>query len=229
MFDAIAESLTGVMKSNVWLAPLAAFLGGSLTAANPCVLAAIPLMMAYLAGQEAGERKVLRSFLLSLTFALGLTIMFAVMYLGVVAASSVLGVAYWRYLAVAVCLIMGLHLLGILHFTIPAPVGVKPSQKGFVGAFLLGLLFGLISMPCAGPILLVLLSLIPMHGKAYGAVLLVSYSLGHCLLIIIGGMSMGLVQKMIASGGVQSATLWFKRFAGLAAIGVGLYLLFGEV
>ncbi len=228
MFDAIAASLAEVIKSNVWLAPLAAFLGGSLTAANPCVLAAIPLMMAYLVGQEAGERKVLRSLLLSLTFALGLTIMFAIMYLGVVAASSVLG-AYWRYLAVAVCLIMGLHLLGILHFTIPAPAGVKPTQKGFVGAFMLGLLFGLISMPCAGPILLVLLSLIPMHGKAYGAVLLVSYSLGHCLLVIIGGMSMGLVQKMIASGGVQSATLWFKRFAGLAAIGVGLYLLLGEV
>ncbi len=224
MLDAIMQTLTEVMKSNLWLAPLAAFVGGSLTAANPCVIAAIPLMMAYLAGQETGERKVLRSFLLSLTFALGLTIMFAVMYLGVVAASSVVG-GYWNYVAVVVCLVMGLHLMGVVHFTIPAPAGVKPSQRGFVGALLLGLLFGLISMPCAGPILLVLLSLIPMHGKAYGALLLVGYSLGHSLLIILGGMSMGLVQKMITSGSVQSATLWLKRFAGLAAIAVGLYLL----
>jgi cytochrome c-type biogenesis protein len=222
--DQASEALARVIETNAWLAPLAAFAGGTLTAANPCVIAAVPLMMAYLAGQEA-ERGVLRSFLLSLTFAIGLTTMFAILFLATWAASSFLRADWWIYVAAGVCLLMGLHLLGVLDFTIPAPAGVKPSQQGFIGALLLGLLFGLVSLPCAGPILLVLLSLVPVKGAAFGGTLLVAYSLGHCALILIGGTSMGLVQKMIESKGFQRANTWCKRIAGLAVIGVGVLLL----
>ncbi len=224
MFDQIGESLAGVIETNVWLAPLAAFAGGTLTAANPCVIAAVPLMMAYLVGQEE-KRGPLRSFLLSLTFAIGLTTMFALMFLATWAASSILRAEWWIYIAATVCLVMGLDLLGVLNFTIPAPAGVKPSQKGFIGALLLGLLFGLISLPCAGPILLVLLSLVPVKGAAFGGTLLVAYSLGHCALILIGGTSMGLVQKMIESKGFHRTNTWCQRIAGLAAIAVGIFLL----
>ena len=224
MFEAITEALTHTIETTPWLAPLAAFAGGTLTAANPCVIAAVPLMMAYLAGQE-DTRSLRRSFLLSLTFAVGLTCMFALLFLATWAASSFLRANWWTYVAAAVCLLMGLHLLGVLHFTIPAPAGVKPSQKGFVGALLLGMLFGLVALPCAGPILLVLLSLVPVKGAAFGGTLLVSYSLGHCVFILIGGTSMALVQRMIDSKGFQRANAWAKRVAGLLAIGVGVFLL----
>jgi len=224
VFEAISETLTHTIETNFWLAPLAAFAGGTLTAANPCVIAAVPLMMAYLAGQEE-TRSLRRSFLLSLTFAFGLTVMFAVLFLATWAASSFLRASWWTYVAAAVCLLMGLHLLGVLRFAIPAPAGVRPSQKGFLGALLLGMLFGLVSLPCAGPILLVLLSLVPVKGAAFGGALLVSYSLGHCVLILIGGTSMALVQRMITSKGFQQANVWAKRVAGLLAIGVGLFLL----
>lgn len=224
MFYDLSESLARVIETNVWLAPLAAFAGGTLTAANPCVIAAVPLMMAYLAGQE-GKRGPLHSFLLSLTFSIGLTVMFALMFLATWAASSILGSAWWVYVASAVCLLMGLHLLGLLDFTIPAPAGIQPSQRGFIGAFLLGLLFGLISLPCAGPILLVLLALIPLKGPIFGGVLLIAYSLGHCMLILIGGTSMGFVQKLIDSHQFRQTNLWCKRIAGLAVIGVGVFLL----
>jgi cytochrome c biogenesis protein CcdA len=224
MLEQISESLAGVIETNAWLAPLAAFAGGTLTAANPCVLAAVPLMMAYLAGQSEC-RGAIRSFLLSLAFATGLIAMFAIMFLAAWAAGSILRANWWVYIAAAVCLIMGLHLLGVLSFTIPAPPGVRPSHKGFIGALLLGLLFGLISLPCAGPILLVLLSLVPMKGAAFGGTLLVAYGLGHCALILVGGTSMGLVQRVIDSKGYQRANIWCKRFAGLVAIGIGIALL----
>ena len=224
MLDQISDSLARIIETNAWLAPLAALAGGMLTAANPCVIAAVPLMMAYLAGQEE-NRGPLRSFLLSLTFAVGLTTMFALMFLATWAAGSVLHASGWIYMASAVCLLMGLHLLGLLDFTIPAPAGIKPSQKGLIGAFLLGLLFGLVSLPCAGPILLVLLSLVPVKGAVFGGTLLVAYSLGHCTLILIGGTSMGLAQKMIESKGFQRTNTWCKRIAGLAALGVGVFLL----
>ncbi len=223
MFESITETLTQMIQTNVWVAPLAAFLGGTLTAANPCVIAAIPLTMAFLAGQE--ERTVARSFLLSLTFAIGLTAMFTLMFLATWTAGSFLSAGWWLYITAAVCLLMGLHLLGLLNFTIPAPAGVQPSQKGFIGALMLGLLFGLVSLPCAGPILLVLLSMVPLQGVVFGATLLVAYSIGHCMLILVGGTSMGFVQKMIESKNFRTANLWSKRIAGVAIIGVGVYLL----
>ncbi|MFH1418448.1 MAG: cytochrome c biogenesis CcdA family protein [Planctomycetota bacterium] len=223
MLDSFTDTLVNTINTNVWLAPLAALVGGLLTALNPCVLGAIPLMMAYVAGQES--RSTARSFLLSLAFVAGLTLMFALMSLSVFVASAILPAGWWQYIAAAVCLLMGLHLLGVLSFTIPAPAGIKPSQRGFVGALLLGMLFGLASIPCAGPILGALVAIIPLKGAAFGGVLLVAYSLGHCAVILVAGTSMGLVQKMITSKGLEQVNIWSKRAVGVLVILVGVFLL----
>ncbi len=134
MLDAFTDALVRTIQTNIWLAPLAAFAGGLLTAANPCVIASVPLMMGYVAGQEA--RGPLRSLLLSLTFVLGLTVTFAVLFFTAWLAGSAIGPRAWRYVAVVVCLLMGLHLMGVLKFTIPAPVSFQPSRRGLAGALL---------------------------------------------------------------------------------------------
>ncbi|GMU84672.1 MAG: hypothetical protein AMXMBFR47_45410 [Planctomycetota bacterium] len=224
MLDDLTQSLALTVQENPWLAPLAALLGGLLTAANPCVLAMVPLMVGYVAGQES--RGVGRSLLLSLTFSIGLTIMFAILFFATWAASSVLKATWWTYFAAGVCLLMGLHLLGVLKFHIPAPAGVQPKQKGFIGALLLGLLFGLVSLPCAGPVLLALLAVVPLSGAAYGAVLLIAYSLGHCGLVLVGGTSMGLVQRLADSRGWNRSADVLRRIAGGLILLVGAYLLF---
>lgn len=223
MLEQLSENLAQVVQSNLWLAPAAAFAGGLLTAANPCVLAMAPLMVGYVAGQES--RGVGRSFLLSLTFSVGLTITFAVLFMATWAASSVLRASWWTYVAAAVCLLMGLHLVGLLHVRIPAPAGVHPRQKGFVGALLLGLLFGLVSLPCAGPVLLTLLAVVPLSGAAFGALLLVAYSLGHCGLVLAGGTSVGLVQRLADSRGWTRSADVLHRLAGVLILLVGVFLL----
>lgn len=224
MLEQLPENLAQVIRSNPWLAPAAAFAGGLLTAANPCVLAMVPLMVGYVAGQQS--RSIRRSFLLSLTFSIGLTMMFAVLFLATWAASSVLKAGWWSYVAAAVCLLMGLQLVGVLDFQLPAPAGVQPKQKGFIGALLLGLLFGLVSLPCAGPVLLALLAIVPLSGAAFGAVLLVSYSLGHCGLVLAGGTSMGFVQRLADSRGWNRSAGVLRRIAGVLIVLVGVYLLF---
>lgn len=227
MFESLSENLAAAVQGNPWIAPLAAFVGGLLTAANPCVIAMVPLMVGYVAGQGTeAKRRVAHSFLLSLTFAVGLTITFAILFLATWVASSVLQAAWWTYIAGGVCLLMGAHLLGLLKFRIPAPSGIQPKQKGFIGALLLGLLFGLVSMPCAGPVLLALLAVVPLKGAAFGAVLLVAYSLGHCGLVLVGGTSMGLVQKMADSKGWSRGVDILRRLAGVLIIGVGMWVLF---
>ncbi len=223
MLGSFSESLVQIVQSNPWLAPLAALAGGLLTAANPCVLAMVPLMVAYVAGQES--RGVGRSFLLSLAFTLGLTITFGVLFVLTLAASAVINPAIWQYIASAVCLLMGLHLIGLLTWQLPGVSHLQPKKRGLLGALLLGLLFGLASMPCAGPMLVALLTVVPLSGIAFGGLLVLAYSVGHCGLVLVGGTSMGLVQKMVDSKGWTSSMRIARRLAGVVIMGVGIYLL----
>jgi len=226
----MTELLSGVeatIHTNPWLAILAVFAGGALTASNPCVLAMIPLMMGFVAGRKEEERSLWRSFRYSLLFVLGLAITFTAM--GMVAALA--GALYgdvsgiWNWVVAAVCLVMGLHLIGILNFTIPMPLKTQPQTRGMLGALLLGLLFGFVSAPCAAPILVVLLTYLAGSGASvtYGGILLLVYSLGHSVLIIIAGTSMGVARKLIESRKMARTTALLRRVAGVIIVLVGVY------
>jgi cytochrome c-type biogenesis protein len=225
MVEAWSEALAAAIASSGWWAPLAALLGGLLTAANPCVLASVPLLMGYVGGRP-GERTVARSFALALTFTAGLTAAFLILFLTTWAASSWLRASWWTPVAAVVCLLVGLHLLGVVTVPLPSAGTRQPGARGFAGALALGLLFGLISMPCAGPVLLALLALVPVRGPVFGGTLLAAYSLGHCALILAGGTSVGLVERILASRGLGRARMAVQRAAGGLIVAVGLYLLF---
>ncbi len=55
--DALFAGLTRLVEQNVWIAPFASFLGGVLTASNPCVLVMIPLAIAYV-GRRKGDGSI---------------------------------------------------------------------------------------------------------------------------------------------------------------------------
>jgi len=216
-----------LLQNNPWLAAPAVFLGGVMTASNPCVLAMIPLMIGLVAGRsESGGFK--KTFLFSMFFVLGLAATFTA--LGLV--SALLGRLFgdvgrfWKYALAAVCLVMGAQLLGLFHLNFSVPAAERFKGRGRLGAFLLGLLFGLVSTPCAVPILAVLLAFVAERGNvAYGGLLLFIYALGHSLLILVAGTSMGAAKRMIESKGLKKANAWLQKSAGVLIILVGLYLL----
>ena len=188
--------------------------------------AMIPLMISFVIGSKE-KRTVTRAFGFSLVFVLGLSITFTA--LGMLAALA--GMLYgdisgvWYFIVAAVCLVMGLHLMGVLRFDIPTPIKLKPKARGALGALLLGLLFGLVSAPCAAPILVVLLTYLAGSGSsvAYGGLLLLVYALGHSLLILIAGTSMGLAGKIIESKKMTRTTDILRRVAGGVIVLVGVY------
>ena len=218
------------VHGNPWLALVAVFIGGVLTASNPCVLAMIPLMMSFVAGRKEEQVGVFRALLYSGVFVLGLAITFTA--LGVAAALA--GTLYgdvsnvWNWVVAAVCVVMGLHLLGILNFTIPTPIKNQPKVTGVIGALVMGLLFGFVSAPCAGPILIVLLTYLAGSGASvpFGALLLLVYALGHSLLILVAGTSMGAARKIIESKNITRATEIIRQAAGVLIVLVGVYFIF---
>jgi len=52
MLDELLTNAGQYITTNPWLAMVAVFVGGMITASNPCVLAMIPLMMSFVAGRR---------------------------------------------------------------------------------------------------------------------------------------------------------------------------------
>jgi cytochrome c biogenesis protein CcdA len=227
MLEEFVQNAGEYVHTNPWLAIVAVFIGGVLTASNPCVLAMIPLMMSFVAGRREDGGGILRAFLYSLVFVAGLSIMFVV--LGMIAALA--GTRFggsspvWNFIIAAVCLVMGLHLMGVLKFTIPMPFNIQPKTQGVLGALLLGLLFGVVSTPCAVPILVVLLTYLAGSDTSvpYGGFLLMVYALGHSVLILLAGTSMGVAKKIIESRRANRALDVLRRVAGGLIVLVGAY------
>jgi cytochrome c biogenesis protein CcdA len=107
----------------------------------------------------------------------------------------------------------------------PAFAAARPSRQGFIGAFLLGLLFGVISSPCATPVLAVILAIVAAQGKIwYGSSLLFVYALGHSVLMLLVGTFAGIAKYLIESKSVATFSVWSKRISGAIFLGVGVYV-----
>jgi cytochrome c biogenesis protein CcdA len=99
------------------------------------------------------------------------------------------------------------------------------KSKGLWGAFLLGLLTGTVSSPCATPVLAVILAYVSTQGDIlYGGSLLFMYAVGHCALIFVAGLSIGLTESIVSSKGIKNFSLYSKRFSGALLMAAGLYL-----
>jgi cytochrome c biogenesis protein CcdA len=227
--DTLFGDVALLLQNQPWLAIAAVFLGGVTTALNPCVLAMIPLLMSVVAGNRQ-TTSLKRALVFSLVFVLGLAVTFTT--LGLI--SALLGRmfgdigAFWKYLVAAVCLVMGLHMLGLIPWKWAASPGIRVTRKGFLGAFLLGLLFGLVSTPCAVPVLAVLLAFVAQKGNVvFGGFLLFVYALGHSVLVLVAGTSVGAAKALLESKGLRKAHGVVQKIAGVLIIGVGLYFLFG--
>ena len=215
------------MQPGSLLGYLLVFLGGVFTSIEPCNVAMIPLIMGVVGGSRNLERR--RAFWISLVFTLGLAVTFVL--LGVLAAllGGILGggTPLWYYIAAAVCLVIGLQLLGVLQLTPPAWLNAlqgKVSARGIRGAFVLGLVSGLVASQCATPVLAVILTYV-MAQKAsllYGAALLFIYSLGRGVPIVLAGTFTGFLKNLRGLGKWAGV---FEKACGVLIIGVGIFFL----
>ncbi len=200
MIDQWLDSLSRLITESFWLAPLIAVLAGILTSFTPCSLSTIPLVMGYVGGTKQRDTK--RSFLLSVTFALGMAVTYTA--LGVIASTlgGMIGAASgWWYIVLGVLMaLLALQTYGIFNFIPSTYLVSKNKKRGFVGAFLAGILGGVFSSPCSTPVLVALLAIVAGSGSIlWGTLLLLLYSIGHGTLTVIAGTSVGFVQKLSAS------------------------------
>jgi thiol:disulfide interchange protein DsbD len=124
------------------------------------------------------------------------------------------------------CIVMAASMFGAFELALPSGLQTRLSQAGgggFKGAFIMGLVAGIIAAPCTGPVLSFILTLIARDGHvAKGALLMVMYALGMGLPFLVLGTFSQAVARMPKSGKWMEIV---KSVFGLLMIGAGLYYL----
>jgi thiol:disulfide interchange protein DsbD len=219
------------------------FAGGVLASFTPCTYPVLPLTVGYIGNMSGGSK--FRGFLLSLTLVSGMALIYAVF--GTIFAT--LGMQFgaiwgngWAVFGIAwFFIVMSLFLLDIFTFPTPkflykleAKVGGNKRQ-GFVGAFLVGGVSGLVVGPCTGPILAIVIvavstTLQDASGAAFvyqafaGGIKLFLFGLGQGVLILLAGTFVGFLTYMPKSG--QWMVAIKKAFAVLIIAGASLLLVY---
>jgi cytochrome c-type biogenesis protein len=203
---------------------LLVFSGGVISSASPCVLAAVPLVVATVGGTATSRG---RAVLLSVSFVLGLALCFTALGAAAALTGRLIGDIgpWWNVILGVILVVMGLHLSGLVRLPLPTFDGKRFRGAGLAGAFVLGALTGTLSSPCATPILVVVLSLVAFEKKVlWGTALLAAYSLGHVVLLFAVGAAGGFAAAYLGSRAAVWAQ-WIQRSLGGLMVGVGAWVL----
>jgi cytochrome c-type biogenesis protein len=177
-------------------------------------------------GYSEGNKK--KAVVFSLVYVLGLSLTFTIFGVAAPVAGQFMSFAgRWLYIGfAATAIIMGLHLVGLLSFQLPFQNNRNVKKKGLYGAFLLGVVTGTVSSPCATPVLAVILTYAATEGDVlYGGSLLFSYALGHCALIFLAGLSVGIAESLIKSRIINNFSFYTKKASGALLVIIGVYML----
>jgi thiol:disulfide interchange protein DsbD len=154
--SAHAETFAQASARGVGAAFLFAFTTGFLTSLTPCVYPMIPITVSIF-GAKTGVSRA-RAFLLATCYVAGIATMFGT--LGT--AFALLGKAFGTFLAnpwvvVPLALLfaaMALSMFGAFELSLPMSLQERLNRiggRGLGGAFLMGLVGGIIAAPCTGP------------------------------------------------------------------------------
>ena len=230
MIDNIFEYFTNALTYGFWFSLFASFVWGLLSIIlSPCHLSSIPLVIGFLTSRN--ETKSSKTFFLSLIFALGILI--TIILIGVITAltGQILGnIGKIGNLIVAVVFILiGLYLMDIIKIPLNGFSISKPNTKGYFSSFVLGLLFGLGLGPCTfafmAPVIVIVFKLSSTN-VFYSILLLLSFAIGHCSVIVLAGVSFTKVQKYLKWNENTKTINIIKKITGSLVILGGFYLFY---
>jgi cytochrome c-type biogenesis protein len=218
------------MKQPHEVSVLIAFSAGLLSFVSPCVLPLVPSYITYITGisfkdlSEGGSKGRLRwlTILHSLLFISGFSLIFVLMG----ASASYLGqvlVQYQSWIMRAggvLIIILGVHFTGLINIPflqLEKRFELEKKPLGYLGSFLVGVVFAAGWTPCVGPILSTIL-LYASTSKSFttGVVLLASYSLGLGIPFLLAS---------LAFNSFLAAFEKVKRYMRLIMIVSGVFLI----
>jgi thioredoxin:protein disulfide reductase len=219
------DRFTKALEEGPVFAAGAALVGGLLVSLTPCVYPMIAITVSVFGAKEAKSRK--EAMLLSTCFVLGMSVLFTSILVASALTGSVFGSFLsnkWVLVGIAVVFVaLAASMFGAFEMVLPDSVMQKLSGVGgigFGGAFLLGLVSGLVAAPCTGPVLTgIILWIGKTQNVALGALVGATFSIGL-------GIPFWLVGTFAVS--LPKAGKWMvgvKSFFGIVMVVVALYFL----
>lgn len=226
MINEWLQSLSEILSQNLWIGLLISLLAGVLTSFTPCALSSVPLVIGYVGGYTDNKRK---AFFYSLIFCIGQAVTFTV--LGVVAAlvgRLFLGIQMYWYIILGVLMaLMALQTWEVIHI-FPQKCGYGGSKsKGVLGALLMGMLGAFFASPCSTPVLIAITAVVSTGQTiVMGILMLLLYSVGHSILILVAGTSVGFVNEIAHSEKFAKISKVIKIIMGAVLMALSLYLFY---
>lgn len=230
MLDTLLITVNQWMNGSLAIAGTGAFIWGMVSVLlSPCHMASIPLIVAYVGGQECIVDPRRAGFYAG-AFTLGLFITIATV--GVICAmlGRMLGDVgtWWQILVGGVLIWVALGMMGVQACSMSGSLLYRLKFKGIGGAFGLGLAYGILSGSCTFGFIAPILAIVTVQQKVVaGSIMMLLFALGHCLPIALAGSSTALVRRLTESSSWQGAGTWFRRCAGIVIALLGVYFIAG--
>jgi thiol:disulfide interchange protein DsbD len=231
MIENLINNLSLYLETSVFLAFLAAYMGGIVISFTPCTYPLIPVTIGFIGVQGSSSR--LRGFMVSLFYVIGLATTYAALGAAAALSGRIFGqmqTTPWTYFIMAnLCLVMGLSMLDVFNISIPVPRKLmnmtnQNNKKGFLNSFLIGAVSGVVIGPCTAPALGVLLGYVAVKTNVLlGMGLLFVFAFGMGTLLIIVGTFAGIIAALPKSG---KWMIKIKFVSGLILIGAAEYFLY---
>jgi cytochrome c biogenesis protein CcdA len=227
----IQEILIVYLNEYGGMALLASFLIGVLTSLAPCSIITLPLLAGStvtLSDDLDEKEKKLFIYKYSALFVLGLIISFSVLMLIVAKIGMMLSVApFWAYALAAIStFLVVVYSLGWFGSLDKQSVARKFLKYKLYGALVIGVIFGLVSSPCASALLVAIITTAEQSGWVYAYFLVLSFAMGHGSLLLLAGMSLGFAQSVISSKSLNVISKYINGFFIAVLIAIGIYFIY---
>ena len=229
------ESLLIEYVQNYGLFAIVASFGiGVLTALAPCSLVTLPLLIgsAVTLSNDLNEKEKKRFiYKYSLLFVLGLIISFSILMLIVAKIGMMLSIApFWAYgLASLSTFVVVAYSLGWIGSVDKQLISDKFLKYKLFGAVIIGLIFGLVSSPCASAPLVAIITVAEQTGWIYSYLLVLAFAIGHASLLLAAGVSIGFTQSIASSRLLNSISKYINNIFILMLIGIGFYFAYQTI
>jgi cytochrome c-type biogenesis protein len=133
-----------------------------------------------------------------------------------------------KWIVAGVFMVFGLLLLDVITLPWSSPNMASSKQSGWIGAFVIGLIFGTAVGPCTFAYMAPVLAIVfeqAQSGFLFSILLILLYSIGHCGVIIIAGTLGARLQTFINWDQQSHLTGRIRKLCGIILILVGIYLL----
>ena len=228
MLETLFLTVNNWITGGTAVAAIGCFLWGMISVLfSPCHLASIPLIIAYVGGQQQTLNPK-QAGVYAAAFTLGLFITIAV--IGIVCAllGRMLGdVGNWWQILIGLILVwVALGMLGVEKCSVSGSLLYRLNLRGLFGAFALGLVYGVLSGSCTFGFIAPILAIITIQQKvAAGILFIFLFAIGHCLPIVVAGSSTAAVRRLMENSTWQDAGNWFRKIAGMVICLLGIYFI----